>query len=41
MRLIKARRWGDNPSPFYQRINWPVALVVTIIIAGVTNAVIN
>jgi len=40
MRLIKARRWGDNPSPFYQRINWPVALTI-ILIVGVINAVIN
>ena len=26
MRLIHARKWGDNPSPFYRRINWPVVI---------------
>jgi hypothetical protein len=41
MRLIKERRWGDNPSPFYQRINWPLALLIIIIIAGVINVIVN
>ena len=27
MRIIKERKWGDNPSPFYTRINWPIAIV--------------
>jgi hypothetical protein len=39
MRLINERRWGDNPSPFYQRINWPVAIGL-IIVLGVLNGLI-
>ena len=40
MRLIYRRKWGDNPTPFYTRINWVATLVVIVIVASVINVLV-